>query len=398
MTASGMPRILIIDDEPASIAVSAHALQPDHRIAYELSGPDALARLETRDLPDLVLLDVVMPDMDGFMVCRKLKADPRTHDLPVIIITSRDDPASEIAALESGANDFIPKPLNSQVVRLRVGLQLLLRQREKDLHQLNAELEQRVLERTGALSEALQRAETANRAKSAFLATMSHELRTPLNGMIGMTSIVQRKTTDPDNRRRLEAALTSANDLTRVLNNILEHARLEANLVLLEPREFSVKDLSERLLTTIGPMAVAKNLNLRIDLESLPPRLVGAFDQLSQILVQLLGNAVKFTKKGDIQLRSNVLDRTGYQLCVGFEVADTGVGIAPELQTRIFEPFEQADTSLTRQYGGAGLGLAIAQQLAQLMSGEVRLEVSDTTGSRFVAEVWLEECGGAETK
>ncbi len=310
----------------------------------------------------------------------------------MIIITAQGNIDSEIQALESGANDFIPKPINRHVVRLRVVSQILLRQQKMALEQLNAELEQRVVDRTRALADALQRAETANRAKSAFLANMSHELRTPLNGIVGMTGVLLRKETDGDKCRRLDTVLQSANNLTRVLNNVLEHARLEANMVLPQLKEFSAKELANRLESKLGPMAAAKTLGLFIGLDDLPPRLVGALEQLAQILEQLLGNAVKFTSEGTVRLTANVVEQLGTQLRVAFNISDTGCGVPVERQAQIFKPFEQADNSLTRQHGGTGLGLAIAHQLARLMDGEVRLERSDANGSTFVTEVRLETC------
>ncbi len=383
-------RVLIVDDDPHSIQIIRQALGSTVTLSFALSGAEALDLLNSGEQPDLILLDVMMPGMDGYEVCRRIKNAYHSRTIPIIFITASSDAESETRALEAGAVDFIPKPTNRHVVHLRVASQILLRQRELALQQLNAELELRVVDRTKALADALQRAETANRAKSTFLANMSHELRTPLNGIIGMAGIMQRKETDPDKIRRLESVLKSANDLNHVLGNVLEHARLEANLVMLESREFSVPKLAERLTSRFGPSAAAKKLEWSIDLGNLPQRLVGAFEQVAQILEQLLDNAVKFTDVGRIDLSATVIEKLGTQVRVAFHVSDSGCGVPAERQAQIFTPFEQADNSLTRGHGGTGLGLAIAQQLAGLMNGEIRLERSDANGSMFVAQLRLE--------
>jgi signal transduction histidine kinase len=268
-------------------------------------------------------------------------------------------------------------------------LHILLRQRERALQQLNADLERRVIERTQSLSDALTRAETAYRAKNTFLANVSHETRTPLNQIIGFATLLQMKETDPAKRHMLDGVLTAASDMVRVLDNVLEISRLEANQVLTNPRDFSPEELRERLQAAIGPRADAKKLALTLDLAGLPQRVHGDLDHVSAMLIQLLDNGIKFTDSGSVSLSVRELDCVGSKLHLAFEVADTGCGVAPDALDRIFQSFEQADGSRTRKFGGLGLGLAIARQLATLMNGDVRLAASGPQGSTFVAEVRL---------
>lgn len=388
MSDNGAPRILIVDDEPMGIEIAARALGPEFACEFALSGPEALARLDGAAAPDLILLDVLMPGMDGQQLCRWLKSDPRTRDIPVVFMTAANDPDSETSALLAGGADFIPKPVNPEVLRLRVRMQILLREREGRLRRLNSELEERVAERTRTLSETLSRVEDANRAKNRFLANMSDELLTPLKGIIGLLGLLHEEETAPERQARFASVLRIAAGLSEVFGDILELSDLETNQILLNPRPFTPADLHACLHAAIGPAASAKNLALRLDLDALPPHLWGDLPRLSQLLIQLLGNAVKFTTAGSVGLGVRVLGEAGERLRLAFEVSDTGSGVPPAARQRIFLPFEQGGEA--PREGGTGLGLTIARQLAGLMNGSLRLTASDEHGSTFVAEVWMD--------
>jgi len=391
------PRLLIVDDVPQNVEVVGEYLADTYDIQFACSGPEALALVRDAS-PDLILLDVMMPEMDGYEVCGALKRDPQTADVPVIFVTARNDTASETLALKSGGVDFIHKPVNPEVVRARVGLHLALRNRERQLpalnarlEQINAELEQRVSERTTALREALGRAEAANRAKTIFLANMNHEIRTPLNGIIGMTGILRARETDADKLRRLDLLRSAGDSLHQVLANVLDMARLEAGQVELQVREFSPHELRDRLEAAVGEAAVAKGLALKLDLDPLPVRLCGDLGNLTELLRQLLHNAVKFSSEGSVTLCCRVMAETARHLQLAFDVTDQGSGIAAEKIEQIFHPFELADNSATRSSGGTGLGLTIARHLAELMTGTVRVTANSPSGSTFTAEVWVEK-------
>ncbi len=253
------------------------------------------------------------------------------------------------------------------------------------LKQAQAEL-QRV---NGELARSRDEAEAASRAKSAFLANMSHEIRTPMNAIIGLTHLMARDTRDSLQADRLSKVDRAAQHLMEVINNILDLSKIEAGKMTLDDAEFALDTLLARCFEMVSERAREKGLELVLDTDHLPARLRGDATRLSQALINLLVNAVKFTESGWVRLRAEVLREQGVRLEVRFEVQDTGEGIAPELQARLFHAFEQADNSMTRRHGGSGLGLALTRHLARLMGGETGLASTPGEGSRFWFTAWL---------
>ncbi len=254
-------------------------------------------------------------------------------------------------------------------------------------------LEALVIERTAELVRAKADAESASRAKSAFLANMSHELRTPMNGIMGMIELVWRKTGDPRDRERLAKARQSSAHLLDLINGILDISKIEAERMVLEKRPFRLGEILDNALGVTAHRAEEKGLQLLVD--PLPARvrqaLLGDPLRLSQVLINLLGNALKFTEVGSVGLRFEVLDETSASLRLRCEVSDTGIGIAADALQRLFTPFEQADSSMTRRFGGSGLGLAISRRLVELMGGEIGVDSEPGRGSRFWFIVTLDK-------
>ncbi len=260
-----------------------------------------------------------------------------------------------------------------------------LKRTEAELRSYQAHLEDMVNERTLALSIAKEAAEAASRAKSSFLANMSHELRTPMNAVMGMLELARRRMSDPRGIDQLDKAKAGADHLLAIINNILDISKIEAERFILDEADFTLGAVLDHIDTLVGQRAVEKGLILKI--EPAPGIAAKAYRgdslRLGQILVNLTGNAVKFTEHGTIRLRVREVDARADSALLRFEIEDHGIGISAEEKRRLFTAFEQADGSMTRKYGGTGLGLAISKQLARMMGGEIGVESVPGAGSTF---------------
>jgi two-component system, sensor histidine kinase and response regulator len=248
---------------------------------------------------------------------------------------------------------------------------------EEELRQLNATLEARIRHRTVELEGAI-------RAKSQFLANVSHEIRTPLNGVLGMLELVRQTDLGPTQQRFIETARRSAETLLGVINQILDLSKIEAGKVELEHSEFDLRMVVEEVTEAFADAAYSKGLELACFVPaSMPVALVGDPGRLRQILMNLIGNAVKFTERGEVTVRVTVTESTSSSTLIGFEISDTGIGIPSEKCAHIFEAFAQADSSTTRRYGGTGLGLTIAKHFCEMMGGSINVSSQPGTGSKF---------------
>ena len=252
------------------------------------------------------------------------------------------------------------------------------------LQQAHDELERRVEERTEALRLALEDAQAASRAKSEFLANMSHEIRTPINGILGMAQLLGHTSLSDEQQEYIDLLQSSGDLLMRVVNDVLDFSKIEAGKLDIEHIPFGLRDTVSGTLSTLGLRAREKGLQLRHQvMEEVPEQLVGDPGRLQQILFNLVGNAIKFTETGHIDVRFELFSQDGNDLIIGVSVVDTGIGIPEDKQATIFDAFAQADTSHTRQYGGTGLGLAITSRLVDMMGGELAVDSVEGKGSTF---------------
>ncbi|MEY2632742.1 MAG: hypothetical protein RIR00_1396 [Pseudomonadota bacterium] len=390
---SQQARILAIDDTPVNLKTLVAALSAEYELQIATSGQEGLAYASASP-PDLILLDVMMPEMDGYEVCRRLKADAATRDIPVIFITALVEDGSEVQGLELGAVDYLTKPINVPIAKRRIHNQLERELLRKEIETHRNQLEDLVQARTLDLSIAKEAAESANRLKAAILANISHEFRTPMNGILGMVGMAKRRAEDPRIVDYLGKAEKAANQLLVTLTSFLDLALAESRQLALEKSPFRVADIVHGAIAHNAAELKGKALTLefRDSTQDFPQtgKLIGDPRRIQQVLNELIGNAIKFSEKGRISVSTQVGNDPCGKLWFSFQISDEGIGIPAEWHRKIFEPFTQGDASSTRSHGGSGIGLALCNQLVRRMGGEIAVDSEPGLGATFTVRIPVE--------
>ncbi len=262
---------------------------------------------------------------------------------------------------------------------------------EAELARHRDHLEAEVAHRTAQLAAAKEAAESASVAKTQFLANMSHEIRTPLNAITGMSYLIRHAGVSAEQAARLDTLETASRHLLQVINGILDLSKIESGRFDLARSAVDPQDVVDEVVGMLADTAQRKGLQLQVQVQVPPQPLIGDATRLQQALLNYVANAVRFTESGSVQLRVSVAEETERRLCLRFEVEDTGPGVEPQVLARLFNAFEQADNTLTREHGGTGLGLVITRKLAQLMGGEAAADSRPGQGSRFWFSAWLDK-------
>ncbi len=369
--------ILIVDDTRANLDVLAGMLREHgYKVRPAPNGRLAL-RAVNAELPDLILLDIRMPEMDGYEVCRRLKADERFKDIPIIFISALTETADKLEAFRIGGVDYITKPFHAEEVLARVSVHL-------KLQQTLAELE-----------TARSAAEAANVAKSTFLRNMSHELRSPLNIILGYARLMQRFSRSLPNEQRdnLNVILRSGEHLNTLIANVLDLSRIEAGKIELEPHSFDLHHFLVDIEDMFALRASDKSLEFHVEpAENCPQFIKTDPVKLRQILINLLSNALTFTQDGGVVVRTGLAagkTEIDERVDLFVEVEDSGPGIPPHELDQIFTPFFQGEAGKLAQTG-TGLGLAISRDFSKLLGSDLEIETEFGRGTKFHFQIPVE--------
>ncbi len=357
--------ILIVDDsKSARELVRSYLSETDIKAAFAENGPQAIKKAKSNPF-DLILLDVQLPDINGIEICKILKSDARTSDIPVIFVTVASDKESLIAGFKAGAVDYITKPFQKEELLARINTHLRLKRYMEEL------------------IVARKKAEESEKLKMTFLSNMSHEIRTPMNSIIGFAELMGDENLTPEERREFASIIINSGDqLLGIIDDILEVSKEEAGELKLFDQKFSLKKFMGELQRIFANNMKGKPVEVILNIpENAPDMIISDKVRLKQILDNLLSNASKFTHEGSIEMGYKLLRK--YNPVLEFYVKDTGIGIPKDKQDTIFERFTQVKENLTQNFTGTGLGLSIVKRLVTFMGGQVSFKSEPEKGSIF---------------
>jgi signal transduction histidine kinase len=404
------PKILITEDE----YIVAFDLQVRLRnLGYDVVGlasscDDALIQVHDHK-PDVVLMDILLHgEVDGIETARQIR---EMYGTPVIFITANADDSTLQRAGAIGPHNCLLKPFKERELKFSIDMALHHSRTNRLLAAAREELEKRVITRTAELEasnqalqlelekhqrtladlrEAQMLARSADHAKNEFLATISHELLTPMNGIVGMVELLIEGAASPLQREQLGVVQGSAETLLSIINDLLDFSRIENGTMEFTATPFNLREQMGAFLRPFAVRAGARGIGFSWELEpTIPEVVIGDHTRIGQVLANLTSNAIKFTEHGDVKVLIEQKAQEENRILFSFSVHDTGIGIPEDKQKVIFEPFVQADSSLSRRYGGAGLGLSIASRIASMMGGKIHVSSKPKEGSTFCFELWL---------
>jgi signal transduction histidine kinase len=391
-------KILVVEDDLLVQDFTAQVLSREgYCIRRAADGLAALDELK-KELPDLIISDLMMPNMDGIELCKAVKAQAHTTHIPFIMLTAMEDEANKILGLDSGADEYLVKPIMPGALLARVRSMVRLRRAMDQLRESQRKIEERNRELLALNAELVR----ANCHKSEFLANMSHELRTPLNAIIGFSEVLLGQGFGPLNKKQeqqIASILGSGQHLFRLINDILDLSKIEAGKMEVLRERFSLSALLKEVFGVMSVLAFKKGITLECHSAEESLDILADKGKLIQILYNLLNNAIKFTPPGG-SITVEVMDESDL---IKVSVLDNGIGIDPKDHARIFDAFEQVGSSRNRPHEGTGLGLALVRKLVQMHGGSIWVESTPDQGSRFtftipkMADVALPPASGEVT-
>lgn len=380
--------ILIVDDKIENIIALEALIQRDDIKIITTTSPNEALRLCWQNEIAIALVDVQMPEMDGFELVDLIKSNPKTRDILVVFVTAiSTETKYAVKGLSTGAVDYLYKPLDPYITNAKVDSLITLVRTQLEIKRKNVELEKYQEE----LIIARDQAEKGKQIKERFLANMSHEIRTPLNGILGLAHLLKNTELDVEQTRMLDLLKLSSEALLGVINDILDISKIEAGKFKIVRTETNIANLCKSVIDLLKYKAEEKGIDIRAEIDEQIPQLIMADSmRLNQILLNLLSNAIKFTDVGSITLSLNLLESEGSKVKLKFSVIDSGIGIPENKIGKIFESFEQADDDTDHKYGGTGLGLSIVKKLVELKGGEIEVTSEIGKGSTFSVTNWYQ--------
>jgi len=371
--------VLIVDDDKQQLEILSDCMENfASTIITASNGIEALSKAR-EELPNIILLDVMMPKMNGFDVCSQLKEDPRTKDIPVIFITALNDLNSILKGFSLGGVDYITKPYHTQEIISRLQTHIKLQYQHRKLMELSLELKASKEEAESARIVA----EKANQAKTNFLCVISHELMTPMSVIQSLTHFALETELNSKQTEYLEKIKKSSGVLKELIDDILEYSNIESGKAVVNKELFEINAALAYVKNILSTrISDQKKLQLMISLDPMVPKfLKGDSHRIQKVLIHLGDNAIKFTSSGYVKIKVRLLEKNAQKASIIFSVKDSGIGMTKQQQEFIFQPFTQANMSKNRQFEGVGLGLALCRQMIKIMNGKLSVHSQPNEGS-----------------